>query len=298
MSEIQLSVVIPSVNGWCDLADCLAALERQRATAAIEVLVIDRVGEPLRRNVAVHFPAARVIAVDHATTIPRMRAIAFRAAKGTSIAVIEDHVLVPDGWARALLDAQRDGAPVVGGSVENAATERLVDWAAFLCEYSHCIPPIPAGRVDWLTGNNVIYPRDLVQRHLAVLDAGGWENLLHEALRGEGIPLTCHPEIQVLHKKHYTLGEYFSQRYLYARSYAGVRFAGVRSPKRFAYGLASLALPPVLFMRIVQRVRSKGRHQRELRRSMPLIGLFVFAWAAGEVVGYLAGPGSSLSRVR
>ena len=227
-----------------------------------------------------------------------MRAMAFAAAKGASIAVIEDHVIVPTGWARALLDAQHGGAPVVGGSVENAATGRLVDWAAFLCEYSHCIPPLTAGATDWLTGNNVIYPRELLVRYRSVTDAGGWENLLHDAFRRDGVPLTCRPEIVVGHKKHYSVGEYVSQRYLYARSYAGVRFPHASPMARIGYGAASLALPPLLFARTVSRVLSKRRHRVELLRSLPLLAVFVLAWAAGEVVGYIAGPGDSLSKVR
>jgi hypothetical protein len=99
------------------------------------------------------------------------------------------------------------------------------------------------------------------------------------------------------HKKHYTVGEYVSQRYLYARSYAGVRFPNASPGARLAYGAAALALPPMLFWRTVSRVMSKRRHRAELMRSLPLLAVFVVAWAAGEVVGYVSGPGNSLSRV-
>jgi hypothetical protein len=213
------------------------------------------------------------------------------------VAVIEDHVIVPPGWAKQLLDAQRSYGPVVGGTVVNAATTRLVDWAAFLCEYSHCIPPLPAGNAEWLTGNNVIYPRSLLQQHRAVLGGGRWENQLHESFRRGGVTLVCRPEITVGHKKHYTVGEYLAQRFWYARSYAGARVAEARAGKRFAYGLAAFALPPVLFYRTVTRVLQKGRHRRELVQSVPLLFLFVSSWALGEVVGYWTGPGDSLSRV-
>lgn len=297
MAPPELSVVVPSVNGLQDLNDCLAALEEQRRNVSLEVLVVDRCGDALREEVRRRFPAARVLPAPPSATIPQMRAMAFAEATAESVAVIEDHVIVPPGWARALLDAQRAGAPVVGGSVENAAVERTVDWAAFLCEYSHCIPPLAAGPADWLTGNNIVYPRELLVRYRSVVDAGGWENLLHDALRRDGIALTCRPEIVVGHKKHYTVGEYVSQRYLYARSYAGVRFPNASPVARLAYGAAALALPPMLFWRTVSRVMSKRRHRAELVRSLPLLAVFVLAWAAGEVVGYVSGPGNSLSRV-
>ena len=297
MSVPGLSVVVPSVNGLGDLIGCLEALERQRDEVDLEVIVVDRLGENVRSAVAQRFPSTLVVPAPPRTPIPDLRVLGFDAATAASVAVIEDHVIVPPGWARQLLEAQRSYGPVVGGAVVNAATGRLVDWAAFLCEYSHCIPPLPAGNADWLTGNNVIYPRSLLEQHRAALGGGRWENQLHESFRRDGVTLVCRPEIMVGHKKHYTVGEYLAQRFWYARSYAGARVAEARLGKRLAYGLAAFALPPVLFYRTVTRVLQKGRHRRELAQSVPLLLLFVSSWALGEVVGYWTGPGDSLSRV-
>jgi hypothetical protein len=138
----------------------------------------------------------------------------------------------------------------------------------------------------------------LLVKYQSVVESGGWENRLHDALRDDGVPLTCRPEIVIGHKMHYSFGLYMSQRYIYARSYAGARVEGAGFAKRAAMGAASLALPPILFWRTVSRVRSKGRHRAELVRSLPLLALFVVAWAAGEAVGYLTGAGNSLSKVR
>ncbi|MEP7380297.1 MAG: glycosyl transferase [Gemmatimonadota bacterium] len=298
MESPALSVVVPSVNGFDDLSGTLEALERQRADVALEVLVVDRLGPALRQQVATRFPQVRVLEVAADATIPHMRAVAFQAATAPAVAVLEDHVIVPIGWAKAMLLAQTPSTPVVAGAIENAATEHLVDWAAYLCEYSHCTPPLPAGPAEWLTGNNVVYPRELLERYRTVTESGAWENRLHDAFKADGIPLTCRPDIVVGHKMHYSFGLYMSQRYLYSRSYAGARAEGASFAKRMAMGAASLALPPLLFWRTVSRIRSKRRHTGELVRSLPLLALFVVAWAAGEAVGYVAGPGDSLSKVR
>ena len=298
MSAPALSVVVPSVNGFDDLAGTLEALEQQRRDVNLEVLVVDRLGAALRQSVRDRFPAVRIIEVAPDATIPDMRAAAFRAALAPSVAVLEDHVIVPEGWASAMLRAQTPSTPVVAGAVENAATDRLVDWAAYLCEYSHCTPPLPAGPAEWLTGNNVVDPKELLDRYRAVTESGAGENRLHDAFKADGIVLTCRPEIVVGHKMHYSFGLYMSQRYLYSRSYAGARAEGASFAKKVMMGTASLALPPLLFWRTVSRIRAKGRHQRELVRSLPLLALFVVAWAAGEAMGYLAGSGNSLSRVR
>jgi glycosyltransferase involved in cell wall biosynthesis len=297
MTEPALSVVVPSVNGREDLLGCLAALERQRDDVDVEILVADRCGSDLRSEVRRLFPLAQVLEAPPGTPIPELRAMAIASARGRALAVIEDHVIVPPGWARAWLDALERDDMVVGGAIENAATERLVDWAAFLCEYSHCITPLPDGPSDWLPGNNVIYPRALLTRYRTVLGGGRWENQLHDAMRRDGIALIFRPRIAVGHKKHYTVGEHVSQRYLYARSYAGARVAGAPRAKRLAYGAAAAALPPLLFYRTVSRVLSKRRHRAELVRSLPLLAVFVVSWAFGEMVGYVAGPGDSLAKV-
>ena len=303
-ASIELSVVVPSVNGFPDLERALTALQRQADNVSLEVLVVDRLGDSVRSAVRSRFPRVTVIAAPRTATIPAMRLLAFDAARGSAVAVIEDHVIVPPGWARMLLDALRDAQHalhrsevVVGGSVENAATRRVVDWAAFLCEYSHCITPLPAGPAEWVTGNNVVYPQTLLDRYRSRLSADQWENHLHGMMRADGAMLVCRPDISVGHEKHYTVGEYFTQRYLYARSYAGARVSGASWTKRIAYGAAAVALPPVLFWRTVSRVFAKRRHRAELLKSLPLIALFVCAWAAGEVIGAWFGAGDSLEKV-
>src|SRR5262245_64780446 len=102
MPTPALSVVIPSVNGFADLTDCLAALERQ-TDASVELLVIDRMGESVRQRVRETHPTARLIAVEPGTTIPEMRARGFELASAAAVAVIADHVIAPPQWARQLL---------------------------------------------------------------------------------------------------------------------------------------------------------------------------------------------------
>jgi len=298
MSKPQLSVVIPSVNGLGDLIGCIEALEIQRKDCDLDIIVVDRLGDIVRDEIRQRFKDVRILPVKLETTIPEMRAIAFQEAQSDAVAVLEDHVIVPPDWAQQMLNALEDNnIDVVGGAVENAATGTLLDWAAFLCEYSHCIPPLESGEVSWLTGNNIVYRRQLLDKHKDTIGEGKWENHLHDALRADGTPLICRPDIIVGHKKHYTFEEYMSQRYLYARSYAGARVVDAPLGKRLLYGCAAFILPPLLFYRIVTRILAKKRHQQLLVKSMPLIALFVTSWALGEVIGYWFGSGNSLSKV-
>lgn len=295
-TSAALSVVVPSVNGWSDLQAALKALAANASDVALEVLVPERCGEAVRQKVREQFPAVRLLPVSNDTTIPQMRALAFAAATADSVAVIEDHVIVPSDWARLLLAARNRGEAVVGGSVWNAATDRVVDWAAFLCEYSHLLPPLASGPSTWLTGNNTVYARDLLVRYGPEAE-GRWEHELHEVLRRHGVTLVMHPEIAVGHKKSYTIAEYLSQRYLYARAYAAHRVARAGAIARAIAAGAALALPPILLYRIFKRVWTSGAHRSELVMSLPLLAVFVCAWAAGEAVGAWAGDGGALARV-
>jgi len=294
----RLSVVIPSVNGMADLAGCLDALAVDARRTPLEVIVVDRVGAALRQQVRDGYPWVRVLEAAPGTTIPQLRAQAFAAAVAPVVAVIEDHVQVPPGWADQMLAAHAQGEEVVGGAIVNAATERLVDWAAFLCEYSQLLPPLPSGPVPSIAGNNTTYRRALLDRFREATTSGRWEDYLHEVLRANGIALHCHPEIAVGHKKHYTVWEYTSQRYLYARSFAGARVRDRSLPGRALYAAAAaILLPPLLLARIVGRVWARPPYRPVLLRSLPLLPVFVAAWAAGEVVGASFGPGDALSRV-
>lgn len=295
----DLSVIIPAVNGPEILSECLQAI-RQNAEGGpgIEIVVIERCGERVRSVIDRLAPQALVRSVPSHTSIPEMRAIGFATATGAVIAVIEDHNVVPANWATRISEAFGTGSDVVGGSVFNAATTTTVDWAAFFCDYSDVINPASGKAVERLTGINVAYRREIIERYSSLLSRGRWEDDYHDAMRRDGVALTCVPEIAVGHKMHYRMAEYLSQRYLYSRSYAGIRTGQLTVAGRALGAVRSLLLPPILFSRIVRRVLVARRHQRELLKSLPFLMVFVCAWAAGESVGYVLGPGDSLARVR
>lgn len=297
MRSPEITVIIPAVNLLSDLRDCLGALQRQKSVE-LEILVLDRLGPDVRDPLGREFPDAKIVAMDSDATIPQMRAKGFELASADLVAVIEDHVIVPPDWASKLLQAIENGADVAGGPIENMAVEKRVDWAAFLCEYSACLPPLEGGKSSWLPGNNIVYKKSLIDQYAPVIAEGKWENRLHDAMRDDGVDLIMIPDLIVGHKMHYTFNLYMSQRYLYARSYAGGRVVGKSLPVRFLYGLAAFILPPLLFFRTVKNIRSKGRHLDQLVPSLPMLFAFVWSWGFGEVVGYWFGAGKSLSKVR
>ena len=296
MSETPaLSVVIASVNGMPYLARCLDALAEQCPTA--EIVVADWTDEATRATVRERWPNVKRLSFDEPQTIPELRAAGVFASTAPVVAMIEDHCLVTPGWGDRLVAAHFAGHEVAGGPIRNVETERVRDWAAFFCEYAAVMEPLPAGPVPYLPGMNVSYGPAAREAIADLLREGRWESWLHPRLQQRGFELWCEPQAVVEHDKGFELGEFFSQRYHYSRSYAGMRNEELGS-RRFLYALGTPLLLPLVYWRTARAVFSRKRARKEFVLATPLVLAYVTVWAFGEAVGYAFGGGRSLLKVR
>lgn len=290
----QLSIVIASINGRPYLDSCLEALDRQQGGVAAEVIVADCVGPSVCEFVRERHPGVRLISFDQPKSVPELRSAGILAANGQIVVITEDHCIPETDWYRSIAAAHgRCPEPAIGGSVDNAADQRIVDWAVYFCEYSNFMSPVEEGVVHDLPGPNVSYKRSALDPLQHLIRDGYWETFLHWRLEELGFKLWSDPSVRVLHKKHYRLGEFLAERFHYGRAFAGTRNEFSSRGRRLYYLLASPALPPVLMLRIGRRVLRRKRHLGTYLRALPMIGLFMLAWAAGEWTGYAFGPGRS-----
>lgn len=295
----DLSVVIASVNGLPHPLATLEALAAQEGGYATEIILADCTGASTVAAVRERFPHVRVLAYDEPKSVPWLRAAGLREARGRLVAVTEDHCVPRPDWCRRIIDVhRRTGWAAVGGGVENDSTSRAVDWAVFFCEYHQHMSPVPEGPNDFIPGMNVAYDMDRLEPMREVFDEGLWENFLHDRLRAAGHVLGMDPSIVVGHRKHFTVPMFLSERFHYSRSFAGMRVAGAPVPTRIAWAAASLLLPGLLVLRLTRNVVRRRRHVGWYIRSFPLVVLFSVAWSVGELVGYVAGPGDSLLKVK
>lgn len=294
----KLSVIIPSVNGLPSIGDCLQALSNQRGEVDTQVIVVDRCGNSTADYITSHFPEVKLVRVPKRLSIPEMRAIGFAEATGEFISFTEDHCIAPDDWFQKIIEAHhQSGYQAIGGAIENGSVARIRDWAAYLCEYSGLMLPIPAGEVEGIAGNNSSYARALLESVDESFTRDYWEFFLHEELRARGIKFLSVPEIVMAHTKEFDVGYFLAQRFHYSRSFAAMRRARVPAIRRMYYLLTTPALPFLLLWRIASQVVSKKRHYKELILSLPLLSLYGVSYACGEFVGYLCGPGQSLVKV-
>lgn len=295
----EISVVIASVNGLPYPIECLRSLEAQGGGRSCQVIVADCSGPATVAAIRELFPWVDVIAFDEPRSIPFLRSRGVEAARAPLVAVTEDHCVPSPTWLSAMQAAvRRTGWAAVGGGVTNGSPHRSVDWAVYFCEYSGLIDPVPEGPSDHLPGMNTVYDMEHLASMRSVFHEDRWENVIHDLLRESGMPLGLDPRIVVAHSKRFTIPMFVSERYHYSRAFAGHRVEGRGLPTRLAYAAATPALPPLLIARIVGNVRRRGRFGLRLAMAAPLVLLFSVVWAAGELVGYLAGPGDSILRIR
>jgi GT2 family glycosyltransferase len=293
----KFSIIIASVNGLPCIGECLASLEVQRGDIEAEIIVVDSTDEKTREHIASRFPMVRLIELDGRPGIPEMRAIGMQAAGGDYLVITEDHCIAPKNWLEEISRAHTAGYAVVGGGVENGSCSRLVDWAVFLCEYSSFMPPIEAGEVDFLAGNNVSYSRAAIARVDENVRNDFWEYFLQAELKQQGVKFLSVPAVEIIHKKEFGFFYFLAQRFHYSRSFAAMRRKRSTFPRQLMY-LAYLPLSVFhLTWRIITNVRRKRKHQRELLLSFPFLAMFMCSYAFGELVGQLFGSGNSLAKV-
>jgi glycosyltransferase involved in cell wall biosynthesis len=279
--------------------ETLEALTHQTGDHQFEVIVADRRQDDITQKIGERYPQVRLLRAPARTSLPELRAWAREQARGEFIVVTEDHCVPASDWLVRIAEAFRSAPPgtlAVGGCIENGVGETWFDWATFLCEYGYFLPPIPEGVTTMLPGMNIAYRRAaLGQVNPAWLREGFWETTVHPRLNASGAGFFASNAIRLTHKKKFSLGLFLAQRFLYSRYYAGHRAAGKHLGWKILMCLGTVLLPPLILYRIYCRVWPKRRWRAELLGATPYLLLFLLAWAAGETVGYAAGPGAALA---
>jgi hypothetical protein len=286
-------VVIATTQPWPEIAECLRSLVDQASQAGAEILVADGSGQGRPPQV----PASVRWLSAPGASVFQLRARAAADARGAIVAVTEDHCRVAPDWCRAILDAHRDHpeAAAIGGAVENGAGSGLLDWAHFFFVNGRFMAPLgPAAPVALQA--NVSYKRRALPDAWPAL--GMMEMLHNRALAQRGEPLVADDRIVVAHVQSLGLVGTCAAHVHNGRSIAGFRLAHVGRAERVLRLLGCVVLPPVMVWRTLRAVWPKRRRRGLVLASIPLMAVFACCHAAGEAIGYVAGPGTSPQRLR
>lgn len=280
------------------ILETLMALANDRDHAC-EVVLVDRRQDQVSAEIGRRFPGVLLLPCPADATLPAMRALALSRSRAAIVAVTEDHCVPCDGWLGQIVDAfdADPGLTAVGGPVQNGVFDTGLDWATFLCEYSFFYPPLDEGATAVLPGMNVAYRREaLTALPAQALTDGFWETTVHPRLTATGGRFQSRNRMVMFHCKRFSAGLFLRQRFVYSRYYAGLRFPAHQTAKRAVAAVASLALPPVLLLRIVRSCLAKGL-RGPLLRALPSLLPMVCVWAAGESWGYVRGAGRALAEI-
>jgi len=94
----EISVVIASVNGPDYVDACLKSLRGQTFKGPAEVIVADCCGDGVTELIRRDYPEVTLLSFGSRKTIPELRAIGMKNARGKIIALTEDHCVADPTW--------------------------------------------------------------------------------------------------------------------------------------------------------------------------------------------------------
>ena len=296
-TPLMLSVVIASVQPVRNLVACLEILIRQMHGKEVELIVANCCQDDSLKEIIARYPDIKFLHFSERTTLPILWGAGIEKAEGEIIAITESSCRVDGNWISAILKAHESHHPVIGGAVEATECNKLVDWAAYFCEYGQFMYPLREGAVKELPGNNISFKRWVLKKGQEFVQNGFWKTYWCRTLQENGVQLIMMPSIVVYDKKSYRLIPFLVRRFRHGHCFAGMRTTQISLLQRWCFVVGSPILPFLLLMRTIKAIASKKRYLKEFILSFPVSILAIVSWSFGEFWGYLAGPGDSSAHI-
>lgn len=291
--------MIGAHNPGSAITECLKALRDQTGAERIEIIVADSSSDGTPRRVQ-EFPNVKLLHFDAPLGIPQLRGRGIAAATGPVIAILDPYAIVDSSWSRRLMEAHRQhGNLVIAGSVELHDERRAsyLAWVMYVNEYGMFMPPILRGNARVVPGCNVSYKRQALFEDARPRFDVFWKTFVNEDIVLQGSPVWLEQGIGVRLLKPVPFLDFLITRFDHGRCYAGMRSAGRGWPWRILRAVASPILPIVFLWRGGRVYWIKRRYQWLLIATAPLHIVLLAVWTAGEIWGYLRGPGRSCGRL-
>jgi glycosyltransferase involved in cell wall biosynthesis len=298
LKSLRLSVIVACSHSRRDLDPVLSSLRSQEGGATFEIIVADGSGDSAVDHAKLEKEGAVMLRFPQGTPLPALWGAGIRQSHGALIAITDDCSIPDKRWVASILTAHESSDLVVGGAVDPSPQRRLVDWAAYFCEYGQFMLPLPGGDVSELPGNNIAFKRVALGRGTEFVERGFWKTYWCRALQREGVQLRSVPDIVVYDRKSYRLLPFLVRRYHHGRCFAGMRTPRASRTMRVLYGLGTPLLPLLFMQRIAGPIMQKQRYLPQFILSLPISILAVVSWSWGEFCGYLVGPGRSCEWIR
>jgi GT2 family glycosyltransferase len=277
----------------------LKSLRAQSLIDRMEILLLDfgtRDHPPVAGS---EHAAVRVIPVKRTLGYGGALTIAVNEVRAPLVAFVEEHVVVLDGWAQALVDAHKSPCAAVCGEVRPGDLERPVAQRIEMVSRHRWSPPAQRGESDVLRWQNVCYKRASLLRYGDKLPLYlSSESILFRRLREDGERLLIEPGARIIHDHELTWrgflrGSFHSARLSAARGVEARELGMFGRLTQTARHLLGAARWPIVLW---QRTRSLPDSEQWLPifyRNLPFVFQYYSVHAVGGFLGVLAGSADS-----
>ena len=261
-----LSVVVAIVSDTTRRADashlgpCLEALLRQTGAPPLEIVVPHHPSLEGIAEVQRQYPSVRFLRCGDLRTYTgrpgsrehhdELRARGLAAARGSIVALIEDHGVVAPDWAARLIEGFAGPYAGLGGAIENGV-DRPLNWAVYFCDFLRYQNPLPQSETTTVSDANVAYRRTALDSVQPI-----WEEIFHEAsvngaLQVRGEKLAFAPRAVLYQRRQaLRLGPALKERFVWGRSYGATRARLAGGARRLFWCAFAPGLPVLMMARM------------------------------------------------
>jgi hypothetical protein len=258
----------------------------------IMIMVYDRSDQPARDLPELNRPNIVYEVVDKSWTLGPLQKRATLAATTDIIAFIEEHVVVPPGWARESLRLHAEGYAGVTGIF--TAGNPHYHWARILFSitYGNYMLPSQAGETTEIPGDNSSFIRSKVLKYEGELDLLlSTDILLIRRLVADGEKLYRVADLNLKHWNENTFSDGWIALFYWNQMYICNLFT-VERWSLLHRGLRLLSTPLAPFVRALKSYRYAKRNGSDMKQffaDLPVSFLFHAGSAAGMAAGLLLG---------
>ena len=291
VSVIVIGYAPPALLQWC-----LEELRRQcEQRPDVELLVVaqrEHQGSPFA-PVRSRFPDLPWIEAPDDCNVSRLRGLGIARSQAPVIVLLEGDCIPAKDWVARLVRLHPAGG--IGGAIEPGAFRSRLDWAAYFSEFAPFLAPLPP-RPPQLPGTNVCYRRGALPAAERLAAEGLFETFVNADL-GDAA-LASDSSLIVYHERQWPTALAVATRFHHGRVFAALRVRGAPLRRRAVFIGLSLLLPAVLFARVMGQLFRRRRFLLQGVLAAPWLAVLSASWAAGELMGYALGAGSSLEKWR
>lgn len=281
----------------------LAAIAAQTIADRIELFFCVQPGadvEPVR-HLLESVGRYRVFDDMQIDTVEKCSARMSLQANAPYVAMIEDHAFPDPEWAEIMVATfEESGADGIGSGMVNANPATQLSWGNFMLSYAHWSDANLEGPTDWISHHNGSFRLSALQALTPdqVIEGCNREGDVVKTLKEKGAKLYFKPACRIRHINPSSLSSTSRLRSDVGRLYAWnrARNEGWGAFKRAAYFVLGPTIPLLRYARMRKTVFDQLPGTSERSHARALIAGLVFD-AAGQMMGYVAGPGGARERL-